>query len=264
MEGAKVVGDCIASSLATIEKTQVQLNKSDIDCYIDFLISMEANSKTSNPERLVLFVSFFRKLESPAQCRLLLEFDAQGALRFKGIDSYNQMFQELCQIFTSSTVCTRNLSTSTVLDLLKCYVRFGNVENLQSLVSNLSVTPSSMGEHEFHHSKEDLLYKLLSSKTMCELAITSELGKLTVNSLLDKQFNLLMEQLSASQEQHQANKNLHYYYSNELEKNVISYLRHVMKMEVSSSRLSSVSLLLEKMNFQQLNRFLVEFFEIQQ
>ena len=259
VEGAKVVGDSVASSITQTEFDK--LKQGDAESYIAFLASFEVDPSIFSQEKLALFVSFFQNLTFFIQCRLVLDLEARGTSRIKKTGSGQMMFQELCKSL-SSNICPRFIPTTTVLDLLQCFARLGKAENIQSLISNMcSFLPAESEtlsyERHPHPSKRVLLDKLLSSDAIWELASSSELGKLAVNVLLDSQFSLLVAQLSTPTESVDSSLN----YVPPIVSSVSSYLQLVMKMEenpalANPKRVSSISSLLVQMDLKQSSHLL--------
>ena len=177
-DGAKTVGDCISSSFNKFDLLQAEkLASEDIKLYLNFLVSLESETKTSNRERLTSFVSLFPKLLPEVQCHLILDLEAQGKLCFNGIDSCQFMFPELCKVFLSCNLHSQTQPVkNVVVDLLLCFVRLGNVEWLRSLIGNICrVVPSNTQTIEGTISfSNELVQTLVSSAAFWELATLSE------------------------------------------------------------------------------------------
>ena len=177
-DGAKTVGDCISSSFIKFDLLQAEkLASEDIKLYLNFLVSLESETKTSNRERLTSFVSLFPKLLPEVQCHLILDLEAQGKLRFNGMDSCQFMFPELCKVFLSCNLHSQTQPVkNVVVDLLLCFVRLGNVEWLRSLIGNICrVVPSNTQTIEGTISfSNELVQTLVSSAAFWELATLSE------------------------------------------------------------------------------------------
>lgn len=125
------------------------------------------------------FVSLFSKLDPSVQYRLVLKLEAQGKFQFKGIESYQFLFQELCR---ASLTCNFDSDISSmwsiremVVELVKCFVRVRNAEYLRSLISVICKPTTSKGNEKFNTLKEGLPGKLISSPEFWELVSSSEL-----------------------------------------------------------------------------------------
>ena len=180
-DGAKTVGDCISSSFAKFDQLEAEkLASENVKLYLNFLVSLESETKTSNRERLTSFVSSFPKLLPQVQCQLILDLEAQGELRFNGLDSCQFLFPELCKVFLSCNLHSQTQPVKdVVVDLLLCFVRLGNVEWLHSFIGNIcrvvpSTTQSIEGVNSF---RNELLETLVSSAAFWELATSSEFGQ---------------------------------------------------------------------------------------
>lgn len=173
-QGAKMIGDWITFSFINVDHIQAEkFTTADVNFYVNFLVSLEGEAKTSNRERLVGFVSLFPKLAAIVQCRLILDLESQGTLRFKGIDSCQFMFPDLCKAFLSCNLHTQSLK-DIVTDVLLCFVRLGNAEWLNSLMSNICRVPP-FALQTISSFKSELPETLVSSSAFWELAASSEL-----------------------------------------------------------------------------------------
>ena len=196
-EGAVIVADCISANMDD-QFSVASLTNVDVGSYFYLILALEMNYDLS--PRVVTFVSFFHKLESSLQCRLLLELKAQVPSHLKGIKSCQFMFDEMCKTLPDHNL--RALNGDMVVDMLKCCVRLGNVGKLNRLTSNICLPLTSKS-----NLKNELLENVISSPVMLQLVLSSELGKTAVASLVNAQLELVKNQFSAPQE-HQRQKPL--------------------------------------------------------
>ena len=262
-DGAIMVADHLSSSLANMDQmSMANLTKHDVGTYINLIVNLEIEPKTSNPKRITTFVAFFPKLEPSLQCRLVLDCEAQISSRLKNIESCQLVFREMFKALTDCNLRTPLIEDTMVVDLLICYVRLGNADWLNLLTSNIchSTTPNtSIGA-----VKNELLENVISSPVMLQLATASELEKTVVASLVDTQFNLVNDQFSALQKETNlaviADWQLR---QKPLLRSMTSCFRLVMtlekeKLSVEPRRFSSMASLMTKLNFQQLCHLLAD------
>jgi hypothetical protein len=270
LEGAALVGDLISSSLINFNKQQTQrLKQSEIQIYVEFMISLEENAKTANPQRPKSFTTLFSKLETSVQCYLVLELEAQVSSRFQNLDSCNNMFQELCKALPLCDYRSSSIKGNVIVDLICCYFRIGNEELLQTLISKIFHVPANPGENQ-SHSSEEALKKVISSPLILELALSSEIGLSVVLSLVDKQLISITSKLQKilhGEAQPPAYVNrLYQQNETQLLLSLSSCLRIVIRVEKNScystaQRSSSISSLLSKLNAQQLTTVLNDIFK---
>jgi hypothetical protein len=250
VEGAMLIGDYVASSMANTDKNRAAvLKQSDVDLCMNAIVSLEAYPEASNQERLASLVSLFSKLPSTLQCRLVLELDAQGNSRFMGIESCQFIFMKICETFSSCKLLVP--SAADALGLLKCFILLENPKWLESLLSN-------MIPDEFERIV--LFTKLLSHQSLWKLAISSELGKKSLVFILNRHSALLFSELSSSKDISRSTYPFQSY-EGTLQSSLAEYLQFVLQMEsipelADPDRLSSISLLLSLMKFNQLHHIL--------
>jgi hypothetical protein len=270
LEGAALVGDRISSSLINFNKQQTQrLKQSEIQSYVEFMISLEENTKTANPQRAKSLTTLFSKLESSIQCNLVLEMEAQVRSRFKNSVSCSNMFQELCKALPLCDLRSPFIKENAIVDLMCCYFRIGNEELLQTLISKIFHVPANPGYNN-SLSSEEVLTKVISSPLILELALSSEIGLSVVLSLVDKQLisiTIQLQQILRDKTQSPANVNRFYQRSEtQLLLSLSSCLRIVIRLEKipsisTAQRSSSISSLLSKLSVQQLNTVLNDLFK---
>jgi hypothetical protein len=270
LEGAALVGDRISSSLINFNKQQTQrLKQSEIQSYVEFMISLEENTKTANPQRAKSLTTLFSKLESSIQCNLVLEMEAQVRSRFKNSVSCSNMFQELCKALPLCDLRSPFIKENAIVDLMCCYFRIGNEELLQTLISKIFHVPANPGYNN-SLSSEEVLTKVISSPLILELALSSEIGLSVVLSLVDKQLisiTIQLQQILRDKTQSPANVNRFYQRSEtQLLLSLSSCLRIVIRLEKipsisTAQRSSSISSLLSKLSVQQLNTVLNDIFK---
>lgn len=79
---------------------------------------------------------------------------------------------------------------------VSCYIRLGNANWLQSLISDIFEAPVITSEANL--SKKYLLGTLISSPVILELVTSSELGKSTMDMLVTNQLTLILNELSST------------------------------------------------------------------
>ena len=263
-EGAMMVADHLSSSLANINQPSVaNLTKLDVGRYINLIVNLEMESKTSNPKRMTTFVAFFHKLEPSLQCRLVLDYEAQNNSRLKDTQFGQLMFREMCKALTDCNLRAPLIKDIMVVDMLVCYVRLGNADWLNLLTSNicrLTTSNTSIGA-----MKNELLENVISSPVMLQLATGSELEKTVVASLVDAQFNLVNDQLSALQKETNLAVIAEWPQRQQqpLLRSLTTCLRLVLILEKETlaeepPRFSSMASLITKLNFQQLSHLLAD------
>jgi hypothetical protein len=255
VKGATLVGDCVASSLANIDQNRAAvLKESDASLYMDAIVSLEAYPEVSSQERLASLVSLFSKLSSSLQCRLVLELDAQGTSRFMGIESCQFVFMTICETFLSCEL--RVPSAPDALGLLKCFILLGNPKWLESLLSKMINVPDQEGTIAF-------LKQLLSDQSLWKLATSSELGKTSLESILNRYSTLLLN--TAIEKKVQPPSNFKWNKNGSLLlSSVTKYIQFVMKVKrnpklADLQPIPSISLLLCQMNFDKMLYILDDF-----
>ncbi len=252
VEGAVLVGDGVASSLNNFDQKRVAvLKKPDISLYVDAIVSLEAYPEASSQERLASLVSLFSKLGSSLRCRLVVQLDAQ--VNSRCIESCQFIFLEICETFFSSE--TFLPSAADALGLLKCFILLENQKWLESLLSKMSNVPDQC-------ERIVLFTKLLSHQSLWNLAESSELGKKSLVLLLDGCSALLFSIMSPSNEVSVSRSRYSYkFYGDTLPSILAKYLQFVLEAEripalADAHRLSSISLLLSQMKYNQLYHIL--------
>jgi hypothetical protein len=243
VKGAMLVGDCVASLMANIDQKRVSfLNQSGVALYVDAIVSLESYPEASSQERLASLVSVFSKLSSTLQCRLVVELDALVNSRFMGIESCQLILLKISETFISSQL---RVPSADVFGLLKCSILLGNPTWLESLLSKM--IPDQL-------ERIVLFTKLVSDQALLKHATSSELGKKSLVFILNRCSALLFSELSPSNE---VSRSRHHSYEHTLRSSLAEYLQFVLEMErapelADPHRLSSISLLLSKMDFEQL------------
>ncbi len=250
VEGAVLVGDGVASSLNNFDQKRVAvLKKPDVSLYVDAIVSLEAYPEASSQERLASLVSLFSKLGSSLRCRLVVQLDAQVNSRCIVSQSCQFIFLEICETFLSSEL--RVPSAADALGLLKCFILQENPKWLESLLSNM--IPDQF-------ERIVLFTKLLSHQSLWKLATSSELGKKSLVFILNRYSALLFSKLSSSNEISRSRYPFQSY-EGTLQSSLAKYLQFVLEAEripvlADPDRLSSISLLLSQMKFNQLHHIL--------
>ena len=250
-----LVGDLLASSIVNLDQYgAAALELSDVSLYMNSIVTLEVYPEASSQERIKSFVSLFPKLNSFLQCRLVLQLDSQGNSRFMGIASCQFAFLEICKSFLSCEL--RVPSASDAFGLLNCFIRLGNSELLESLISKIISVPVQKSYLDSSHLM--LLQKLISNPAFWKFDTLSELEKTARISVVDCYSTLLFKQLAAIKEEALSPSDYTWTYKCEpLLSSLTFCLRFVMRMErnpelVDPQRIPSISLQLTQMNFEQL------------
>jgi hypothetical protein len=128
---------------------------------------------------------------------LLLYFEAQFRSPLKNNQSCQDLFNALCLKILSADCNIYAPPVKTIIvDLVSCFIRLGNTEFLQSLILKMCQVPDKVPEG-IHVRNQNLVEKIVSSPAIWELATSSEEGRSTMASLVDHHLTLLTHQLSA-------------------------------------------------------------------
>lgn len=227
-EGAILVGNAAASCWNAIPDEEVNsLTKETVDAYLDFIVSLEQEPVTSNPERFSAFFATFSKLKALMQCQLVLDLKSKmNTSLWKTLPSATKFFENLCAALISRQFLTETVSKERIMiiKLIELYVRLGNRESIQTIISCVIESP---------YSDSAFVEFISQSSIIWDLATSSELGKLVLTSLMDhliyslKKDGTSMESISK--------KNVCTYYGGTnatvLSTRFSSYLKFLLKME---------------------------------
>jgi hypothetical protein len=231
------------------QKGAAVLKQSDVALYVDAIVSLEAYPEASSQDRLASLVSVFSKLSSTLQCRLMVELDAQVNSRFMDNVSCQFIFMEICETFLSCELSV--LLAPDALGLLKCFILIENPKWLESLLSKMISVPDQEGTI-------GLSMQFLSDQSLWNLAESSESGKTSLISILNRYSTLLFDKLSAIKEIVKSPSNFQWNYDCDLLlSSVTKYIQFVMQVKrnpklADLQPILSISLLLSQMNFDQI------------
>ena len=196
VEGAIEVGDAISYLFSSLDNTTVAVIKqSEVEAFIDMVVSLERNPKSSSEKRKDASVNLFLRLEKLLQCRLAISFEAQYVSSLKSNESCTSTLKEIYRILSVVFDFYNPILNNIVVEVMGSYIRLGNAEWVESLITAISLCPVGPG---FPAMKKNLLKKLISSPVMKELATSSQLGTHAMILLFKNHFVLLVEELSPS------------------------------------------------------------------
>ena len=179
-----IVGACqlanrISSVLSGLEVTLAAgLKQPEIDAYVDLIVDMETDVGTSNPQRLSWLASFFPRLDSFQQCRLVVDLYRKDFARLKGVPSCLQMYRDLCHVLPLCDLHATSHIDGIIAQLLECYLKTSDPDLLQSLTDKICCPGASGKENR-------LLEAILSSASLWDLLSEShQLGRSTLVSFV--------------------------------------------------------------------------------
>lgn len=211
------------------------------------------------------------QLRSSVQCRLVLDLEAPDTT-IKMTLSSGFMFHDMCKILSTDCNFYAPPVKLNAEDLLKCYIRFGNVEWLQSLINKIcrAPQPSEIAE-KFNTAKINLLTAIISSSSLLELAESSVPAKSTMISLVKNYLLLLVDHFSTLigkdyQVLVPETPDVDMPRRETLQKSLSSCILFFMRMDpinfsTESLHWSLISLLLAKLTIPQLFHFLIQLFQ---
>ena len=104
-----MVGDSVSSFFAELDQTHAaKLKKSDVEAYMDMVISLETNPNTCCRLRIASFILFLYKLRpSKLQYRLVWDLKTQYSWYLKSMQSFQFLLDELHEnLVNLSEVCS--------------------------------------------------------------------------------------------------------------------------------------------------------------
>ncbi len=198
LEGAKLVGDRVSSAFINIDKQQAHnpaWQQTDIRAYLELIFALEANPKTSNQGRMKSFASFFSKLKYSMLCDLVQEMASQASSRNENSDSCKNMFHVVCKALNDCDLRSPSIKKKAVVDLICCCFRTGNAELLRSFLSNIVRAHIAFKENKTR--SETLLEEVISSPEILNLDLSSDLGEIFMEVLVDSQLTSMKKETSA-------------------------------------------------------------------
>ncbi len=195
LEGANLVGDRISSAFINIDKQQARnptWQQTDIWAYLELIFVLEGT--TNNQERMKSFSSFFSKLEFSVLCELLPKMEAQSNSRHENSESRKNMFNELCKALSECDLSSPCIKEKAVVNLICCCFRTRNKELLESFLLNIVRAHVSSKENET--PSKTLLEAVISSPDILNLDLSSDLGEILMEVLVDSQLNSMKKKTS--------------------------------------------------------------------
>jgi hypothetical protein len=198
LEGAKLVGDRVSSAFINIDKQQARnptWQQTDIRAYIELIFALEANPKTSNQGRMKSFSSFFSKLESSMLCDLVQEMAVQASSqRNENSESCKKMFHVVFKALNDCDLRSPSIEKKAVVNLICCCFRTRNAELLRSFLSNIVRAHIAFKENKTR--SETLLEDVISSPEILNLDLSSDLGEIFMEVLVDSQLTSIKKETS--------------------------------------------------------------------
>jgi hypothetical protein len=166
---------------------------------MDMIVALEMNPETASRERIASFFLFFSKLQLSMQCRFFLDFETRFCSHSKKHPSCQPILYGLCQKILAITC---NIYAPSVkcfaVDLVSCFLRLGNGQWLETVISNVCREPTVSESQTFILMKKDLIEKLITSPVIYQLATTSELGQSVMIPIICGSFLPLVEEKSTA------------------------------------------------------------------
>ena len=184
--------DSISSTLSDLEPIFAKsLRHPELDAFVDQVIAMEADRRTSNPLRVAHVISLFPRLDFYQQCHLVVGLQKENSLRLRGVPSCLQMFRDLCLSLSLSDLHVEGPMVNIAVQLLKCFFNLGEENLVQSFTDQICITHTLLSlEPSF--LKHNLLEAVLSSPDIWELVSTSTLAKKSIVSLVTARLSFLI------------------------------------------------------------------------
>ena len=262
LDGARMVADRISRIITKLYQTNM-LNDCHISSFFYLIVTMERDPVTADRERIESFVVLFRRLEVYRQCLLIIDFRTNHYnfyLLLKVIPSCQQLVRQLYEIIASSELHYCSSMLNLAVPLLKILVEFDDEDLLQMLIDNISLPPIYK---EIIHSN-DLSDSILLSPNILDIGIFSELGKISICTLLDVRITQLLEveflpEIDSSADAHvelQADDRI-FRHNSALQASLASYIYLVLRMEAiqdlaDSQRVLLIGLMVFKLTFERL------------
>lgn len=183
-EGATELMDCVSFTLANLDaKLATNLKQSELDAFVEQMIIMESDSRTSNQHRLACLATLFPRLDFYQQCRLVVDLKKESCRRLQKVSTCQETFRDLCRALSFSDIHAAGPVASVVVELLKCYLDLKDEYLVQSLTEKICTLRSSTLEPSFPNDNQ-LLETILQSAEIWELVSMSQLGKTTLANLV--------------------------------------------------------------------------------
>lgn len=174
--------DCISFTLANLDaKLASNLKQTDLEAFVDQMITMESDPKLSNPHRLSCLTTLFPRLDFYQQCRLVVDLHKESCHRLQGVPACQQTFRDLCRALSFSDLHAQGPVANVVVELLKCYIDLQDEYLVQSLTEKICTVRNQPSEPNLSN---DFLETILSAPEIWELVSLSQMAKTTVANLV--------------------------------------------------------------------------------
>ena len=134
-----MVVDAIDSAMSLIsDHDGGRSTEANVDLYLNFIVSLEENLATSNPQRFTSFAAMFLKLKPSMKCKIVLDMESQKESRWKSLPLFTVLFESLCAALSSCQVFEEPVSTNKIIEVLQLFVRRGNRDWLVTFIESLT------------------------------------------------------------------------------------------------------------------------------
>uniref|UniRef100_A0A0P6GTG8 Fe2OG dioxygenase domain-containing protein n=1 Tax=Daphnia magna TaxID=35525 RepID=A0A0P6GTG8_9CRUS len=187
-EGALKILDRVAYLLPKLNTSSISsLGQTDIDSYVNFVIECERDPKTASAQRVVCFTTLFPRLDSYQQCRLIV--DLRRRIRFGGIHSCMQLYQQMCRALPSCDLHAPGPIKDVIVAVVSSFFQLGDPELILLLMNKICLKSTSSNQSAEENNLVDVL---LLSHEIWELATSSDLGKTMLSNLVKAQTSSLL------------------------------------------------------------------------
>lgn len=231
LEGAEMVADRISSIVSMLNIVHTNILKDyHIFHFVQLIIILETDPKTSNSSRIDSALALFNRLPIHRQCQLTIDLQTNLDLVFKEYQSCRKIFRHICKLLAFSDLHSSSCFSELVLPLVKSFIQFGDGDVLRMLIDNICRTPDSNGSY--------LLDFILLSNDSLNIATSSDLGKIAVATLLGAGIKQMISmplvskiELSTDEEMQPEVDSVVEQYKDALGASLLSYLDLVLRME---------------------------------
>ncbi|KAI9552380.1 hypothetical protein GHT06_022746 [Daphnia sinensis] len=187
-EGALKILDRVAYLLPKLNTSSISsLGQTDIDSYVNFVIECERDPKTASAQRVVCFTTLFPRLDSYQQCRLIV--DLRRRIRFGGIPSCMQLYQQMCRALPSCDLHAPGPIKNVIVAVVSSFFQLGDPELILLLMNKICLQSTGSNQADEENNLVDVL---LLSHEIWELATSSDLGKTMLSNLIKAQTSSLL------------------------------------------------------------------------
>lgn len=187
-EGALKILDRVAYLLPKLNPSSISsLGQTDIDSYANFVIDCEKDPKTASAQRVICFTTLFPRLDSYQQCRLIV--DLRRRIRFGGIPSCMQLYQQMCRALPSCDLHSPGPIKNVIVAVVSSFFQLADPELILLLMDKICRKPTSSNQSVQENNLVDVL---LLSREIWHLATSSDLGKTVLSNLIKAQSSSLL------------------------------------------------------------------------